>query len=630
MSIIDKKQTETLKAYAAVLVIPSEIAIPIVNHFIDCMKYNGPEWTVNRFKSVKQDFINLKAGKPCVSLWTSRKNDRYTGCFGGLQTWCGHNWKRWSKAIQLLQIYSSQLSSDVTLSQKDKFISAVNYDNKSYEQYGDYYSEKLCSAVLDWFKPGFYPDPEPLLFYPVSSTRREPHANGASFPEGERTLDCAYSFLDQTTTGQNCVRKYPNIFKPLMEGITDTDVISIGNMYYATNVGKIGLIQEPGLKLRAVANPARVYQAALKPLGDDLYRKLAMLPWDCTHEQSRPFTILQKHLADNKFVHAIDLSNATDRFPLKLQEKLLDVLYHRKDGIQLFGDLSRARWNCSLVNGTISWKTGQPLGLYPSFASFALCHGMMLYTLNDCKHDDDFFVLGDDVVILDDNLNEAYRRFLTTMDIPFSESKTISSDSLTEFGGKLIIPEAVIPQLKWRAISDDSFLDLASNFGERFRTLMKSRQKRVFDIVKFIPDFLGGCGFNPTGIPLEERIDLYHSLQCVENKQSYLMSYNRRLHHINYSVQPSNDNTWIYSESVTSAFDQNAKLFTEALPLMFKKHVPKVLTSLWEQSIGNVLLSIYPRERCVPIEGTSVRRSTLEIMERKLNTLPPEIVGNNR
>lgn len=618
MSNLDKKQTETLKAYASVLRIPPEISVPIINHFLDCRQDSGIEWTVNRFKSVKQDFINMKAGKPCVSLWISRNGNKYTGCFGGLQTWCNLNWKRWSKAIQLLQIYSTEISTTVTDSQKRKFLDAVGYENISYSQFGSHYSKIMCSSLEDWFRPGVYPDPEPLLFYPVSSTRREPHANGESYPEGERTLDCAYSFLDQTTTGKECVRKYPDIFKPLMDGVEDTDLWSIGNMYYANNVGKIGIIQEPGLKLRAVANPGRVYQAALKPLGDDLYRKLAMLPWDCTHDQSRPFTVLQNHLTNGKTVHAIDLSNATDRFPLKLQEDLLNALYHRKDGVNLFLDLSRSKWNCSLVNGTITWKTGQPLGLYPSFASFALCHGMILYALNGRKHNDSFFVLGDDVVILDDNLNAAYCRFLTAMNIPYSPSKTISSNTLTEFGGKLISPEGVIPQLKWRHVSDDSFLDLAANFGERFRKLMRSRQQRVFDVVKYIPEFLGGCGFNPSGIPLEERISLYHSLKTTENKQSYLLSYNRRLQQMNYAVAPTTDNSWIYSRDVSSAFDQNAKLFSQALPYMFKKYMDIDGSSLWDVAKGNVLLSVYPCERFLPIAGTSVRTTTLEVLERKL------------
>jgi hypothetical protein len=592
-----------------------------------CKEKNGSEWTVTRFKSVKQDFINLKAGKNCESLWVSRKGNTFTSAFGGLQTWCNGNFKRWSLAIQLLQIYSTEISPKITTIQSEKFVSAVTYHNIVSSDIMQKYSKMVADATYEWFpKPVWFENPRPLVEYPVSSTRNEPHANGRSYPEGEHTLECAYSFLDQTVPGQNNVRKYPDLFKPLMEGIIDTDIMSIGNMYYQSSVGKIGVIQEPGFKLRAVANPARVYQAVLKPMGDVLYQKLAMLPWDCTHDQTRPFTRIQNHLSNNLTAHAIDLSNATDRFPLSLQMVVLDKLFHRKDAMNLFFDLSKSKWQCSLTsNGLIQWSTGQPLGLYPSFAAFSLTHGMILYALNGMKHNDCFFVLGDDVVILDDALFTAYMLFLEEMDIPFSPSKTISSPTLSEFGGKIITKEGITCQLKWRHVSDDSFIDLAMNFGERFRRLMRSRQRQVFDMIKIIPEFLGGCGFNPHGIPLLERIDLFYQLQSKENRQSYLMSYNGRLQKMNYSVDTCGDNSWIYSETPTIAFDQNAAHVACKITSNITPFIPIRDDSIWKETLGNPLFVISPRERMLPLAGSNVRTTTLDVLERKFSSLPEHL-----
>lgn len=619
-----KNQTEILNTYASVLRIPSEIYKPIVAHFVNCINKNGSEWTVSRFKSVKQDFINLKAGKDCESLWVSRKGNTFGFAFGGLQSWCMFSFKRWSAAIQLLQIYSNEISPTVTESQKEKFVSAVTYNNTISDTIMQKYSKMVADATCEWFpKPSWYGNPPPLVEYPVSSTRNEPHANGKSYPEGENTLNCAYSFLDQTVPGQNFVRKYPNLFKPLLEGIIDSDLWSIGNMYHQSSVGKIGVIQEPGFKLRAVANPARVYQAVLKPMGDVLYTKLALLPWDCTHDQSRPFTKIQNHLINNLTAHAIDLSNATDRFPLALQMVMLNKLFHRKDAIDLFFDLSKAKWQCSLtVTGVIQWQTGQPLGLYPSFAAFSLTHGMILYALNGMKHNDSFFVLGDDVIILDDALFKNYMLFLGDMEIPYSPSKTISSSTLSEFGGKLITKEGITPQLKWRHVSDDSFIDLAMNFGERFRRLMRSRQRIIFDMIKIIPEFLGGCGFNPQGIPLDERIDLFYQLQSKENRQSYLMSYNGRLQSMNYSVDTSGDNSWIYSETPTIAFDLNAAHIACKISSNITPFIPIRDDSIWKETLGNPLFVVSPRERMLPIAGSNIRTTTLDVLERKFSTLP--------
>ena len=83
------------------------------------------------------------------------------------------------------------------------------------------------------------------------------------------------------------------------------------------------MIQEPGFKLQAVANPGRIYQAALKPLGDALYNLLPSLSWDCTHNQSKPFDVIQDQLHKGLPTFSVDLSDATSHFPLSLQMEAL-------------------------------------------------------------------------------------------------------------------------------------------------------------------------------------------------------------------------------------------------------------------------------------------------------------------
>jgi len=193
---------ETLRRYASVLRVPTEISVPIITHFIECIDKSGAEWTVSRFKSVKQDFINMKAGKPCESLWVSRKGDRFTGCFKGLQTWASKDFKRWSRAINMLQIYSTQISGTVTESQRKKFVDSVTYDNIAMKQFVKKYCDLLETTAREWFVPGWYPDPDPYLMFQTSETKREPHPNGKSYPEGSKTLECAYAYLEQTATGE--------------------------------------------------------------------------------------------------------------------------------------------------------------------------------------------------------------------------------------------------------------------------------------------------------------------------------------------------------------------------------------------------------------------------------------------
>lgn len=287
-----RDRTETLITRALVLQVPHEIAIPLVKQFIEFLTFNGEEWTCNRYKGIKLDFIRLKAGLLPSTPWISRKNNKFSGPIGGLQSWCSTNHKRWSKAIQLLQIYSSLISSVVTPTQRDKFCLAVESKNDS--SYLDFYSN-LAVSSLNTIKriPIFVGDPSPLVLRPVSDGRSEPHASGASYPEGTRTLDCVSSYITGTDEGRYLRKKYSSIFDCVLRGISFNSKFGSfvpGAMYHRGSVGKIGLIQEPGFKLRAVANPGRVYQQALEPLGNALSYFSQSLPWDCTYMQDKGFS----------------------------------------------------------------------------------------------------------------------------------------------------------------------------------------------------------------------------------------------------------------------------------------------------------------------------------------------------
>jgi len=180
---MNEKQKETLMTYASVLKIPNEICLPVISDFIRMNECNGSEFVCSRFKAAKLDFIRLKAGKEPVSQWIGKKSPtHFSGSLGGLQTWSSKNWKNWSKAIQLLQVYSTEIASEVLPSQAKKFVDAVTYKNPNPDSFPEY-GEMLIKGVKIVYpdKVG-YPNPQPLLFYPVSSTRREPHASGKSYP----------------------------------------------------------------------------------------------------------------------------------------------------------------------------------------------------------------------------------------------------------------------------------------------------------------------------------------------------------------------------------------------------------------------------------------------------------------
>jgi hypothetical protein len=283
-------------------------------------------------------------------------------------------------------------------------------------------------------------------------------------------------------------REFWSLYRPVLEGLNwHRELIFEDQPRDSADPAKcyggiIAFIQEPGAKLRSVASPYLVHQMALRHFGKSLYRFVRSLPWDCTHDQSKPFERLRESLCRGREISSIDLSSATDHFPLVVQLVAARCLFGNQPDIALFECLSRSTWRSPL--GNLRWEKGQPLGLYPSFGLFTLTHGLVLWHLNGCRHDDEFFVVGDDVVILKPELAQAYKDILRQMGVPWSPAKTVTSDQLCEFAGKVITQKGVIPQLKWREVSNDNFLDVCRLLGPRSRALLTSRQRKVFDLVK--------------------------------------------------------------------------------------------------------------------------------------------------
>lgn len=235
-------------------------------------------------------------------------------------------------------------------------------------------------------------------------------------------------------------------------------------------VGKVHLTHEPGLKTRFFASPNMVLQRALETLKFGLMDVLRELPWDCTHDHRKADRAIQGKLQDGGVVFSIDMSKATDNFPWSFQKSVLRLII--RDGCkltrrltQLFIDIvDSGIWG--LEDGDDSlfvwWTKGQPLGLGPSFPLFALSHGLLLFLLNGNKFSGEWYVLGDDVCILDGALATSYRAVLKLFEVEVSESKTLESRTLAQFGGVTITPDSIFWQPKWRKVDSRNVLDVAA------------------------------------------------------------------------------------------------------------------------------------------------------------------------
>lgn len=503
--------------------VPSKIAAPIADLFIRWANNSGLEWSITRFKAIKNDFVRMHAGLKPVSTWvkTSRKGTtKFGGDIGVLERWALQDESHLALALALLNIYTNFYADRPTKAQVKKFLSAVNAPMVTVPD--ETKRAVLAGLRQSRLKPHRKMKPAaPLLSFNPSETKWAPTPFGRK-PEQLGIVDSVAYLLSQA--GLKHYHKFKEYYDPVLRGLENEillgrNVIPPTYPLDAAVAGRIGLIQEAGYKLRSVANPGRVFQQVLSPLGDSLYQILKDLPWDCTFEQSKADSVLLRVTAERtKMIRSVDLSNATDYFPLDLQLEILYALFPHDTGlVNLFKEVSRFDWECTLPAsdliqfgfnkpGKIRWSVGQPLGLYPSFASFALTHGLLLLGLLGRDWNEDFFILGDDVVILDDELYSKYIRTLDMLGCPVSSHKTIHSTHLAEFRSVIFTDGKMIFNYKWRKPSDDSFLDILKNVGPKLVPLITSRQRRVVEQIGPLPVELGGLGWNPKGLSLNERI----------------------------------------------------------------------------------------------------------------------------
>jgi len=91
----------------------------------------------------------------------------------------------------------------------------------------------------------------------------------------------------------------------------------------------------------------------------------------------------------------------------------------------------------SLSGKMISYGTGNPMGAYSSFASFAIAHHYILFFI--CKEKGisfrkcPYFLLGDDILIMDKEVATRYKEIIKILGVDFSPLKTYDSSNFSEF-----------------------------------------------------------------------------------------------------------------------------------------------------------------------------------------------------
>jgi hypothetical protein len=190
-------------------------------------------------------------------------------------------------------------------------------------------------------------------------------------------------------------------------------------------------------KVREVAIGDYYTQAALLPLHKFLLKLLSNINQDCTLNQTKLFYSIDKSIGSS--YHSIDLTAFTDRFPIDLIYEIILIW---------FGEVYAKSWKFLMV-GTpflygsfpVHYNTGNPMGLYSSWVTTTLAHHFLVWLA--CKRVNlnwrrsRYMLLGDDIVICNDNLAKAYKDILLEWGIEFNSTKTHTSPHGFEFAKQI-------------------------------------------------------------------------------------------------------------------------------------------------------------------------------------------------
>lgn len=272
------------------------------------------------------------------------------------------------------------------------------------------------------------------IFTEVNSVWDEVIGHPDEDPEapGFRTYRRAGELRDPVTGGF----KYPPSVRPLL---------GFGNRF---GIGKLGFKAEAAGKIRVFAMVDSLTQMLLGPLHDALFNMLRKIPQDGTFDQIKPAeALLQRGL---RSFWSYDLSAATDRFPVSLQQAVLGIIIGPKLARlwvsildrtfrvpQYVPPLHKGDRPVKVPKGTptrIKYGAGQPMGALTSWAVFSLTHHILVQyaafkAFGTYSWFSDYALLGDDIVIANKIVAEKYLALLRSIGVEFGLAKSLISST---------------------------------------------------------------------------------------------------------------------------------------------------------------------------------------------------------
>jgi hypothetical protein len=292
------------------------------------------------------------------------------------------------------------------------------------------------------------------------------HVSGRNGPNGPSltTAVIDHSSLTSSENGQTSL--YQSIkemskltnnksLNKLIESFEDEDY-KIDNLKGSKPINsRLSIKDESWAKRRVFAICDYFSQSSLKGLHTYLFRWLEAQSEDGTFNQDRVSELVRTWTTDPDPLmrtESADLSAATDSIPVEIQAEIVSQICGTRFA-QLWRRICCDR-NFKIPNSTntISYKTGQPMGLLSSWAMLAVWHHIMCRTclaylgITRDVNNPRFVIIGDDVAMRGNDLFKIYYELVAVVQgVGISKVKgfhmeTQNHDDILSSGNKGILP----------------------------------------------------------------------------------------------------------------------------------------------------------------------------------------------
>jgi len=271
----------------------------------------------------------------------------------------------------------------------------------------------------------------------------------------------------------------------------------------AETLGQLAFKEEAAGKIRVFALVDVWTQSALKPIHEMIFKFLKGLPNDATFNQDASVQRCIEKVKISGRSWGFDLSAATDRLPIKLQQHILHPLIGKEQSvlwskILVDRDYTINDPDTEKYGESLRYAVGQPMGALSSWGMLAVCHHLIVQLayqhtigkghnfLNYSNHwYDNYELLGDDIVIFDEKVSIAYLNLMRNFGVEINLKKSVCANNASfEFAKVTYSQGSIVSAISWKM-----FISQNSNMGRvaiLFHLLSKRSVKRPILFLKNI------------------------------------------------------------------------------------------------------------------------------------------------